>query len=49
MCGRFTLHANPADIAEHFGLDEIPDLLGERYNIAPSQTVATVRLDDTEW
>jgi putative SOS response-associated peptidase YedK len=47
MCGRFTLHAKPADIAEHFGLDEIPDDLFEpRYNIAPSQTVATVRLDD---
>jgi putative SOS response-associated peptidase YedK len=47
MCGRFTLHAKPADVAEHFGLDELPDdLLGERYNIAPSQTVATVRLDD---
>jgi putative SOS response-associated peptidase YedK len=48
MCGRFTLHAKPADVAEHFGLDEIPDdLFEERYNIAPSQTVATVRLDDT--
>jgi putative SOS response-associated peptidase YedK len=47
MCGRFTLHAKPADIAEHFGLDEVPDdLFEERYNIAPSQTVATVRLDD---
>jgi putative SOS response-associated peptidase YedK len=47
MCGRFTLHAKPADIAEHFGLDEIPDyLFEERYNIAPSQSVATVRLDD---
>jgi putative SOS response-associated peptidase YedK len=40
------LHAKHADVAEHFGLDEIPDLLGERYNIAPSQTVAVVRLDD---
>jgi putative SOS response-associated peptidase YedK len=47
MCDRFTLDAKPADIAEHFGLDEIPDdLFEERYNIAPSQTVATVRLDD---
>jgi putative SOS response-associated peptidase YedK len=46
MCNRFTLHAKPADVAEHFGLDEIPDHLDERYNIAPSQTIATVRLDD---
>jgi putative SOS response-associated peptidase YedK len=47
MCGRYTLHAKPADIAKHFGLDEIPDdLFEERYNIAPSQTVATVRLED---
>jgi putative SOS response-associated peptidase YedK len=47
MCGRFTLRAAPSDIAQHFGLDEIPDdLFEERDNIAPSQTVATVRLDD---
>jgi putative SOS response-associated peptidase YedK len=47
MCGRFTLRASPADIAQHFGLDEIPDdLFEERFNIAPSQSVATVRLDD---
>jgi putative SOS response-associated peptidase YedK len=46
MCGRFTLRASPADVAAHFGLDEIPDHLDERYNIAPSQAIATVRLDD---
>jgi putative SOS response-associated peptidase YedK len=46
MCGRFTLRAAPADVAEHFGLDEIPEPLGERYNIALSQTITTVRLDD---
>jgi putative SOS response-associated peptidase YedK len=46
MCGRFSFRAAPANVAEHFGLDEVPDPLGERYNIAPSQTIATVRLDD---
>ena len=42
MCGRFTLRTPPRQIAQHFGLDEVPDL-PPRYNIAPSQTVAAVR------
>jgi putative SOS response-associated peptidase YedK len=42
MCGRYTL-ATPAQlIAEHFGLAEVPEL-SPRYNIAPTQSVATVR------
>ncbi len=46
MCGRFTLRANPADIVAHFGVDEVPEeIFLPRFNIAPSQTVATVRLD----
>jgi putative SOS response-associated peptidase YedK len=47
MCGRFTLRAGATDVASHFGLDDVPDLLGSRFNIAPSQSVAVVRLDDT--
>jgi putative SOS response-associated peptidase YedK len=40
MCGRFTLRAAPADVAQHFGLDEVPDdLLEARFNIAPSQII----------
>lgn len=45
MCGRFTL-ASPAEtIAETFGLtdpEEVPEL-SPRYNIAPTERVATIR------
>jgi putative SOS response-associated peptidase YedK len=44
MCGRFTLHASPEAIAEQFGV-EAPEQLADRYNIAPTQPVAIVRLD----
>lgn len=43
MCGRFTLRTPPAEWAGLFGLDEAPEL-PPRYNIAPSQEVAAVRL-----
>ena len=43
MCGRFTLTDPDADIAVQFGLPEIPDT-PPRYNIAPTQPVAAVRL-----
>ena len=42
MCGRFTLHITPEVIAKAFDLLELPDI-EQRYNIAPSQLVATVR------
>ena len=42
MCGRFTL-TTPADVwAALFKLDPVPQF-GPRYNIAPTQSVATVR------
>jgi putative SOS response-associated peptidase YedK len=42
MCGRYSL-ATPAQlVAEHFGLTEVPEL-SPRYNIAPTQSIATVR------
>ena len=44
MCGRFTLHASPEQIAEQFGVQE-PEVLADRYNIAPTQPVGIVRLD----
>jgi putative SOS response-associated peptidase YedK len=44
MCGRFTLKAGPEAIAAEFGLAEVP-LLKPRFNIAPTQGVAAVRLD----
>ena len=42
MCGRFSLSTAPDWVAEHFGLEEVPDLK-PRYNIAPTQDVAVVR------
>jgi putative SOS response-associated peptidase YedK len=52
MCGRFTLHASPEQIAAQFGVEE-PEMLADRYNIAPTQPVGIVRLDQTgnerEW
>ncbi|MGO9567986.1 MAG: SOS response-associated peptidase, partial [Desulfomonilaceae bacterium] len=50
MCGRFVLMTVGRDIAEHFQLSEEPEL-EPRYNIAPTQIVAVVRLDPetTHW
>ena len=44
MCGRYTLKAPRETIAEAFDLAEVPLLL-PRYNIAPTQAVPVVRLD----
>jgi putative SOS response-associated peptidase YedK len=44
MCGRFTLRTPAAAVAEHFALLDVSPL-APRYNIAPSQPVAVVRLD----
>jgi len=46
VCGRFSLRARPDDVAEHFDLDEAPEL-SARFNITPSQKVATVRAADS--
>ncbi|MGB3097155.1 MAG: SOS response-associated peptidase [Candidatus Deferrimicrobiaceae bacterium] len=43
MCGRFTLFDSAASVAEGFGLAEVPSL-SPRYNVAPSQEVAAVRI-----
>lgn len=43
MCGRFTLFDSAASIAEGFFLAEVPSL-SPRYNIAPMQEVAAVRI-----
>lgn len=43
MCGRFTLTDPDADLAVQFNLPEIPDLR-PRYNIAPTQPVAAIRV-----
>lgn len=44
MCGRFTLAATSDDLADHYSLQELP-FVAPRYNIAPTQPVAAVRLD----
>jgi putative SOS response-associated peptidase YedK len=43
MCGRFTLTASADVLADLFDLVEVPDWT-PRYNIAPTQPVAVVRL-----
>jgi putative SOS response-associated peptidase YedK len=44
MCGRFVQYSDPDAIAEHFDLET--DLSSEaRYNVAPTQPVLAVRLD----
>ena len=43
MCGRFTLFDSSDSLAERFGLGEVTSL-SPRYNIAPSQAVAVVRI-----
>lgn len=44
MCGRFTQTALPAVIAQEFGV-ATPPLFTPRYNIAPSQPIAAIRID----
>ncbi|MEQ1784271.1 MAG: SOS response-associated peptidase, partial [Hyphomonadaceae bacterium] len=44
MCGRFTQTASPAVIAQQFGVAVSP-LFTARYNIAPSQPVAAIRIE----
>jgi putative SOS response-associated peptidase YedK len=41
MCGRFSLNQTGDDLANAFGLSPVPSVV-PRYNIAPSQPVATV-------
>jgi putative SOS response-associated peptidase YedK len=43
MCGRFTLNTSAQILAEFFQLAEIPDIK-PRYNIAPTQAIATVTI-----
>jgi putative SOS response-associated peptidase YedK len=47
MCGRFTLIAPGELIADEFGLAAVPTV-APRYNIAPTQPVAAIRIDNAE-
>jgi len=44
MCGRFSQTATPAMIAQQFDV-AVPPLFAPRYNIAPSQPVAAIRIE----
>jgi len=44
MCGRFTQTATPEMIAQQFHVST-PPLITPRYNIAPSQPIAAIRID----
>lgn len=47
MCGRYELHHSPAAITLAFGVDApIAFALTARYNVAPTQLVPIIRLDD---
>lgn len=43
MCGRYTLATPVAELSRIFGFSELPNL-APRYNIAPTQEIAAVRL-----
>lgn len=45
MCGRFTLRTPAHVLAQFFGVIDVPDF-SPRYNIAPTQNVLAVRLND---
>ena len=44
MCGRFLLVSSSKELAEQFELDETPEIR-PRYNVAPSQEIAAIRLN----
>ena len=44
MCGRFVRHTKPSVYATLFEVDSVP--AGPSYNIAPTQQVAAVRLQE---
>lgn len=44
MCGRFALSIPPEVLAAFFQLESVPAPFAARYNIAPGQKVATIRL-----
>ena len=47
MCGRFTLNSDDNQLADHYGLADVPAFTGG-YNIAPSAQVPVVRLGQEE-
>ncbi len=44
MCGRYSLASSSEQVVELFGLNPLPPVL-PRYDIAPSQPIATIRMN----
>ncbi len=47
MCGRYTLSSTPDAVTQYFGV-KVRDNFPARYNIAPSQPIAVIRLREGE-
>ncbi|OOZ38942.1 hypothetical protein BOW53_13635 [Solemya pervernicosa gill symbiont] len=43
MCGRFTLSTDAQFLSDYFDLDRVPAGFEQRFNIAPGQSIATIR------
>jgi putative SOS response-associated peptidase YedK len=48
MCGRFTRSQNVPAIAEEFGVEQVSCDLGPSYNVAPTQKVAVIIVDEVK-
>jgi putative SOS response-associated peptidase YedK len=48
MCGRFTLHRSTKEVAARFGVQKVLFEAEARYNIAPTQQVATITQQNGE-
>jgi putative SOS response-associated peptidase YedK len=46
MCGRYTLRTSVDALAERFEIDDTPSSIAASYNVAPTQGVATVLVED---
>ena len=46
MCGRYQLNSTPAEIGKAFEVT-VRDNFPPRYNIAPTQPIAVIRMDET--
>jgi putative SOS response-associated peptidase YedK len=46
MCGRYTLRTPVDTLAERFEIDNTPSSIAASYNVAPTQGVATVLVED---
>jgi putative SOS response-associated peptidase YedK len=48
MCGRFTLKTNSGELSNEFDVHPPRDFEFESYNIAPSQTLPIIHLDQNQ-